>query len=973
MIVPAMLLALMISVGCTSRKVAESKATTRPEATTMASETPVATTESAPVATTPTAMTSPGEDPIPLDPAVRTGTLSNGLTYYVRQNQKPENIAELRLAVNAGSMQENPDQVGLAHFVEHMCFNGTENFPKSELVDYLEGIGMRFGAHLNAYTSFDETVYMLRLPTDDQDKFDKGFQILEDWATAVTFDPEEIDKERGVVISEWRTRLGGNYRMLEQVYPVMFFDSRYAKRLPIGTRENLETFEHESLIQYYEDWYRPDLMSVIAVGDFDVDEMEAQIREIFGAIPSKEGPEKIEFEVPNHEDTKVVVVSDPEATFNSVEFLFKHDYQSVKTREDYHRDLTYDLVSSMLRDRLNEIEQQENPPFSNASGYYGQMVRTKDQFGLSAIVADSMVLDGLNALYTESVRAARFGFTDTEVARAKSSILTRMEREFRERSKTESRRLAMRYVQHFLTDNAVPGIEARLAMAKEILPEIGSQEVNDAMKFFMDTDAKVITVTGNESGDFPFPSEADIMAAIESVSEVELEPYEDNLSDAPLMSDIPTPGQVVSVSQEEEIGVTEIVFENGVKVVLKPTEFKNDEISMEAFSPGGLSLVKDENYVDGSLAVQAVITGGVGGYDNIQLQKYMSDKVVNLSPYIADLEEGMKGSCSAQDFETFLQLVHLYVMSPRLDEAAFNSFRTRMSAIYANLLNTPDIFFQLAVPKALYGDHPRKDASLIFEGMNDIDFDVASGIYQDRFEDMGDFTFVFVGNFDPEEITPMLATYLGTLPSDGRKESFKDLGIRRVEGEVEKTFEKGTEPKSQVNLVFHGDMEWSSENRYLLQSTVEVLRIMLRENLREDKGGVYGVGIRGSSDKYPVETYSVTINFTCDPADVDTLIDACHEEVARLQEEGPSEQNLSKVKETQKNSIDEGLQENDYWMNQLVFAYQYELDPSRILVQKEKIDALEGREIQELARMLFANNYAKFVMVPEPSEEEGDE
>lgn len=972
---PLMLAGLLILGGCKSKKVAQAQ-------TEVAEEAPIATIEE--LQDAPNIGMEEMEEPqtpsidpgmavaIPLDPLVRTGTLPNGMTYYVRQNTKPENIAELRLALNAGSMMEDEDQLGLAHFVEHMCFNGTENFPKSDLVDYLESIGMRFGAHLNAYTSFDETVYMLRLPTDNQEQFEKGFQILEDWATAVSFEGEEIDKERGVVISEWRTRLGGNYRVAMETYPKQFYGSRYFSRLPIGTLENLETFEHESLTSFYEDWYRPDLMSVIAVGDFDVDEMEQRILTKFGAIPSREGPERIIYEVPNHEETLVAIATDPEATFNNIEIMYKHDVQPIQTVADYKRDLTYDLASSMLRERLNALVQSENPPFGNASGYYGQMVRTKDQFSLSALVSDSSIMTGLKALYEEGMRAQRFGFTETEISRAKSSILTSLERRFRERDKTESRRLAMQYVGNFLSGNAVPGIEARLAMARELLPTINSQDINEAMKYFMDSDARVITISGNEKEEFPFPTEEEVMALIESVDPTQLEPYEDNLSDAPLMSSIPSPAAVTSTNVREDIGVTEIEFENGVRVILKPTDFKNDEISMEAFSPGGVASVADEDYLEASMAVQAVTAGGVAGYDNIQLQKFLSDKVIRLAPSISDLEEGMTGTCAPKDLETFLQLVHLYMVAPRPDPTAFNSMVSRMSTIYANLMNTPEIFFQLSVPKALYNDNPRRDASKLLMGMAEVDFEVAERIYRERFADASDFTFVFVGNFDPAEITPMLATYLGTLPADGREEDYVDDGVRAVEGTLEKTFEKGKEPKSIVNLVYHGDLPWNGENRYLVQSTVAVLNIMLRENLREDKGGVYGVGIRGNTENFPVERYSITINFTCDPADVETLIGAVQEEISSLQENGPSEQNMTKVKETQKNTIQEGLLENDYWMSQLVFAYSYDIDPSRILGQEEKVDALEAAQIQEMANSLFDKNYAELVLVPEPTDESED-
>ncbi len=914
---------------------------------------------------------------IAFDPQVKTGVLANGLTYYVRKNTKPEGIAELRLAVNAGSMQEADDQVGLAHFVEHMCFNGTLNFPKSELVDYLEGIGMRFGAHLNAYTSFDETVYMLRLPTNDQEKFNKGFQILEDWATDVSFEPEEIEKERGVVISEWRTRLGGNWRIAMQVYPSQFYQSRYATRLPIGTVENLQSFPHDRLIQYYRDWYRPDLMSVVAVGDFDVEEMEKRIQAVFGAIPSRKGPERITYEVPDHEETLVAIASDPEANFNVVEITYKHPPLTIETEEDYRLDLTYDLVNNMLDTRLSELVQQENPPFSNASAYYAQMVRSKHQFSMSAIVADSARSTGLAALYREGLRASRFGFTETELARAKSSLLTTLESQYRERDKTESNRIAMRYVRHFLTQNAEPGIELQVEMAREMLPGITSKDVNEAIRHFMSPASRVISITGSPNEQHPFPTEEAVLQTLSSIVPEELEPYADNLSTAPLMSSQPEPGDVVSRQSIDSVGITELTFDNGVRVILKPTTFKNDEISMQSFSPGGLSLVEEKDFITGNMTVQAITAGGVGAYDNIQLQKFLSDKVIELSPNIAELQEGMSGSCAPQDFETFLQLVHLYFVQPRPDEAAFNSLIARIQAFYANLLNNPDIFFQVSIPKELYNQHPRKDVSKIFTDMDKVDFAKAEEIYRDRFGDAGDFTFVFVGNFDPSEIEPLLATYLGSLPSEGRKENFADTEARAVKGELSKTFFKGTEPKSQVNLIYHGEMDWNADNRYLLQSTVGVLNITLRENLREDKGGVYGVGIRGSSEKDPVQRYAITINFTCDPKDVDTLINACKQEIAALQAEGPSAQNLDKVKETQRKTIEEGLQDNDYWMEQLVFSYQYGLDPSRILQQAERIDGLTAEQVQTAAKKLFENSYAEFVLRPEevaaPDDANGDE
>ncbi len=902
---------------------------------------------------------------IPLDPAVRTGVLPNGMRYYVQQNAKPEGLAELRLAVNAGSMQEADDQVGLAHFVEHMCFNGTTNFPKSDLVDYLEGIGVRFGAHLNAYTSFDETVYMLRLPTTDAEKFNKGFQILEDWATAVSFDPEEIEKERGVVISEWRTRLGGDNRLQMQILPKQFYQSRYAIRLPIGTVANLETFPHDRLIQFYKDWYRPDLMSIIAVGDFDPAEMEAKIKASFGQIPARKGPEKTIYEVPAHEETQVAIAKDAEATFNRVSVMYKHPRQEVVTEQDFLRDLTYDLVNLMVNERLDALTQSENPPFSSAGAYYGRMVRSKDMFGMDAYVTDSTAASGMGALYRECLRAARFGFTESELARAKAAVLAQLEQQFREKDKTESRRIATQYVGHFLNGTVVPGPEATLRLAEAMLPQIDSRKTNEAMRFFMSSSSRVVVISGNEKPGYPFPSEAEILSVLNKISAEELEPYEDNVSDAPLMPVLPTPGAVSSRSVKEDLGITELTFANGVRVVLKPTTFSNDEILMEAFSPGGHSLVSDQEYLSAAMAIEAITAGGVAGFDNIQLSKFLSDKVVEISPYINELSEGMEGSCAPKDLETFLQLVHLYMVSPRPDEGAFRSMQARMQGLYANLMNNPEIYFQFSIPNSLYNGHPRRDVVKLYQGMSEVDFATAERVYRERMGNAGDFTFVFVGNFEVAAMETMLAKYLGSLPGKPGKESFRDVGANAAEGELKETFRKGTEPKSLVNLVYHGDLAWSGENRYLLQSTVAVLNIMLRESLREKMGGVYGVGIRGSAQRDPKENYSITINFTCDPAMVDSLIAASHEEIASLIANGPSEQNLAKVKETQKKGVEEGLLENAFWLEQLTYAYEYGLDASKILTQAQRIDALQAEQVKAMAAKLFAEHYAEFVLKPE--------
>jgi zinc protease len=909
---------------------------------------------------------------IPFDQATRTGVLANGFTYYIRQNSKPENYAEFRLAVNAGSLMETDAQQGLAHFVEHMCFNGTENFPKLALVDYLESIGTKFGAHLNAYTSFDETVYMLRVPTDDPDKFQKGFQIMEDWAHNVTFEGEEIEKERGVVIEEWRTRLGASDRMMQKTLPKTFYNSRYAKRLPIGQKEILENFPHKELTDFYKDWYRPDLMALVIVGDFaDMDAVERNIKEMFGAIPQTENPKpRPSYEVPDHAETLIAVVEDEEAPYNQAVIRYKHPLKTYEDVNDYRQMLIDDLASQMIDARLAEIAQGENPPFSFAGSGYGQMARTKDSYNAFCVVQPGGFMDGLRTILTENQRALQHGFTASELTRAKKSYLSDLEQQFREKDKTESRRLVMDYVYHYLEGYPAPGIENDLMLTQSLMPSVSLKDVNKAFQSFITDENRVITLMGTKNADFPMPTETAVRELLDEVKNTSLEAYTDNVSDAPLMEAIPAPGSVTATKKIEAIGVTELTLSNGVKVVLKPTDFQNDQIMMRAYSPGGSSLVSDEDYLSATYGIQAIMESGLGNYDNIQLDKFLSDKQLRVGAFVGELYEGMTGSTSPTDWETFMQMVHLYFTQPRKDEKAFNSSIAKTQGFYSNLMASPENFFRGEIIRVMGNGHPRAFFLPKPEQWEMVKLDKAFEIYEERFADASDFTFLFVGNFDPQEIQKDLNTYLASLPTLDREENWKDLGMEYPEGPINEKFYKGREPKSQVEMRFYGDFEWNGENRYNLNSTVQVLRILLRESMREDKGGVYGVGARATSSRDPKEEYEITISFTCSPDNAEDLIETALKDIKTLQEEGASDKNLQKVKETQRKELEVGMKQNRYWMNQLYNSYRYDLDPTRIGKLGERIDGLSSEDIQQAAKMYFdKERYAQFVLYPETEQE----
>ncbi|MEM6347665.1 MAG: insulinase family protein [Bacteroidota bacterium] len=923
------------------------------------------------------ASTTQTQDPlaakaIPFDPNTRKGVLDNGFTYYIRQNAKPENYAEFRLAVNAGSLLETDAQQGLAHFVEHMCFNGTQNFPKLALVDYLESIGTKFGAHLNAYTSFDETVYMLRVPTDDPEKFDKGFQIMEDWAHNVTFEDEEIEKERGVVIEEWRTRLGAGNRMMQETLPKTFYQSRYAERLPIGKVDILETFPGDELRKFYKDWYRPDLMALVVVGDFaDMDAVEATIKEKFGRIEASESPkERTSYPIPNHEETLITVVADKESPYNQITVLYKHPLKSFKTLADYRQRLTYNLASTLIDGRLEELLQSETPPFSFAGSGYSSMARTKDAFNNFAVVQQGGFIDGLEALLTENERALRYGFTQSELERAKKSYLSRLEKQVREKDKTESRRIVMSYVNNYLEGSPVPGVENSLAITQELFPSITLEDVNAAFKSFITETNRVITLTGTQRPDHVMPTEAEVRALLEKVSAKELTQYKDNVAEEPLAGVNNEPGSVIKTETKEEIGVTELTLSNGVKVVLKPTDFQNDQILMRAYSPGGSSLVDDKDYLSATYGIQAIMESGLANYDYIQLDKYLSDKQLRVGTFVGELYEGMSGSTSPKDLETFLQLAHLYFTSPRKDEKAFKSSLAKTEGFFTNLMNSPEQYFRSEVVKIMGNGHPRSIYLPTPEQWSQIDLDRAYEIYQARFANAADFTFLFVGNFDVEGIQPMLNKYLGSLPALAETEEWKDVGRTNPEGPINHKVYRGSEPKSMVEMRFYGDMEWTGENRYNMQSAVQVLGIMLRESMREDKGGVYGVRTNASPSKEPNPEYEITISFVCSPDNVDDLVNTAWNDIKTLQEEGASEKNLQKVQETQRKDIETGMLRNNYWMGQLYNAYRNGIDPTLILKQMEKVEGLSSEAIQEAAKTYFQQgNYAQFVMYPEESEE----
>ena len=904
--------------------------------------------------------------PLALDPKVMLRQLPNGMRYYIRVNHEPRDRAELRLVVNAGSVLEQDDQQGLAHFVEHMAFNGTKHFKSQQLVSYLERIGMRFGADVNAHTGFDETIYELTVPTDHDATLAKAFQILEDWAHAISFDPREIDKERGVVIEEWRQRRGAGQRILDQQYPVLLHGSQYAQRLPIGQKELLESFPYEAVTRFYRQWYHPELMAVVAVGDFDAVQVERWIRKHFGAIPaSKQPAQRGLVAVPSHDATLFSVVTDPEATGSRVSVTLKQPARPTTTIGDSRRDLVEQLWSGMFNARLSELTQKPDPPFLGGFAGQGSLVRGTESLTLTAQVKDNGVEPALTALLAEAARVHQHGFLATELERRKKSLLRSLEQRWQEREKTSSDEFADLYADNFLEGDPVPGIEFSYAMVQRLLPTITLDEVNALARDWTAEPNRVVLVSGPKKEGVTLPTEPQLRALFAGAASQPTEPWVDEGAGAVLVENPPTPGTIAQEQTWPELGVTRWTLSNGVQVWLKPTDFQQDEVLLASTSPGGTSLAPDATLASAQFASGIVSTGGVGALNLIELRKVLAGKSVGVSPGIGDLSEGVRGSSSVQDLTTMFELAYLYFTQPRRDPDAFTSMKSRFTAMVANRANDPDQAFSDTLSVILTQHHPRVKL-MTSELVSQLDLDQAMAFYKDRFADASDFIFALAGSFQIEQIRPLVLQYLGGLPALHRHENFKDNGIRPPTGVVKREVHRGQDAKSRTQILFTGPFEWNRENRYALQALSDVLSVRLRNVLREDMGGTYGVGVSARGDRDPDPEYRVGISFGADPARLQELTDQTFQVLREMQDKGPTAEEVAKVQETQRREYETSLRENGFWLQQMLFRAQYGLDPMEILSYTKLVDALKPQTVRDAAkRYLRLDNYVQVSLLPE--------
>jgi zinc protease len=918
-----------------------------------------------PAAPPPTAVEAEETSPtLPLDPNVRMGKLDNGLTFYVRHHEKPEKRAYLWLAVDAGSVLEDDDQRGLAHFVEHMAFNGTKRFEKNAIIDFLERAGMDFGADLNAYTSFDETVYQLKVPTDDPTLLSRGFDVIEDWAGALSFDPAEVEKERGVVVEEWRIGRGASQRVFDKQWPIFLAGSKYAERKPIGEKEILEKAPVETLRRFYEDWYRPDLMAVIVVGDVDPDAMEKEIRARFSDLKK---PEKVRerpnVPVPLLDETRVTVDQDPEMSMTQVSLAIKGPLTERKTEDDFRHVLMEGLMHAMFRARFDELRRKPDAPFVFAFSSMNQMGRSVDVFNLSAGAKPGQADAALRTLMVELERVRRHGFLDSELERAKASTLRGMERSAAEADTVDGRVYTREIVRHFLQDHAMPGHDKSLELGKKMLPGISIAEINELAQTWAARKDRVLEAAGASRDKMPTGDE--LLAVAAAVAKEDVQPWEDKAASATLMAEAPTPGTIVDRKTLDALGVSVWTLGNGAKVVVKRTDFKNDEVLFEAFSPGGHSLAKDKAFASARHAGAIMQSTGIGEHDAVSLGKLLAGKVANVQPWISELEEGLTGSASPRDLELLMQQVHLRFTSPRKDTAAFEAWRDQTRTFVKNRdLNPQTVFFD-TLTKVSTREHKRRLPTSL-EELDAVDFDAAHAFYAERFADASDFTFVLVGNLDESELEGLVTKYIGSLPGKSRKEKWRDVKVRHPSGVKAVKVKKGQDPKSMVVLDFHGTTKWTPDAEDDLDVLADVLDIRLREVLREDMSGVYGVSSRGGISRRPTQRYSYSVRFGCSPDNAPALKQAVFDVIAGVKKDGVTQDYLDKIKEQRRRQIEQNLKENRFWLRQLSEHWRYGTDPAEILELEKKLDRITIDNVRKAAKtFLDTNRYVDGLLLPE--------
>ena len=903
---------------------------------------------------------------LPLNPAIHVGKLPNGITYYIRNNGEPAKRISLRLAVKAGSIDEADDQRGLAHMLEHMAFNGSTHFKPGELIAYFESVGVAFGPHVNAYTSYDETVYMLNVPTDRTGALDHGLQALSDFAGGMSLTDKEIDKERGVVLEEWRQRLGVASRLQGITDRAVYGQSKYAERLPIGLPDTIQHFRYQRLRDFYRDNYTPDRIAIVVVGDLDATAAEQLIRQYFTVIPKRKSAKRPVYPVPAHNDTRVTVATDAEAQASSLSVFHTRPLRKSQTVGDYRRDLVRSLFEAMLNARLGEIARRPDAPFLGASSGDDTLGRTVEAFGVSARVNEGGIPKGIDALEQELARVRQFGFGDAELERVKKGTLASYERAYNERDKSESSGLASELVALFLNDVPAPGIATEYELAKRFVPTITTTETAAlARELVTDTNRVVIVVAPEKKGVTP-PSEAAVREALGSGATATLTAWRDDSKDNELLPTKPTPGKVTARREIREIGVTILTLSNGVTVWLKPTDFKNDQIIFTGWAKGGLANVPEAEYRNLSLMTNLVGTSGVGGFSPVDLGKMLSGQIANASLSMGPYTHGASGAATPKDIETSLQLLYLSFTAANHDPDAFELMKRRLRANLANQGQSPGAVFGERVRMLNTSNHYTA-RSMKAEDVDALDQAKMEAFYKSQYANAADFTFIFVGAFDVAKLEPLLVTYIGSLPSQGNPTStYSMVRLQFPTGVKKEVVNKGQEPKAQTVMSFFADTNLDELEMHRLRAATAILERHLRDQLREELGGTYSVGV-DYTNTLPQPGYgTTTIQFGSAPDRADSLVATVMTELDRMRREGPSADDVQKVKETEKEGLETSFKQNGFWLGALQTAQMLGWDPVSIIHRTERTDTLTAENIHEAFRKYFpADRYTTATLLPE--------
>jgi zinc protease len=903
---------------------------------------------------------------VPFNKDVITGKTKNGIPYYLLKNGKPEKRLDLILTINAGAVLEDADQNGLAHFCEHMAFNGTKDFPKQALVNFLESTGMRFGADANAYTNQDETVYMLTVPTDKLQDVINAVKVLRDWAAYVTYADVDIDEERGVVTEEWRLGRSAAERLSKQHSQTIFNGSKYAEHDVIGDTVVLKGAPPDRLRAFYHKWYAPENMALIAVGDFDMGSLHDVLIKYFAFTNEAQSMAQMRpaVMIPDNKNLMVSVASDPEQQVASLQYFIRRRADTIRTYKEYRRQIVQQMAYSMINSRLAELTQKADPPFIRAgAGQYG-LAREHRAMYATAVAAGKNIMVSANALFTELERAQRHGFTDTELQRAKDQTMATMEQYFNERDKTENQQFAFELVRHVLEREAVPGITHELEIFRHYVPQITAEDCKQVLASTMTDHNRVITISVPEGNDYVKPTEKQVRDLLAAVAAKDIEPYVDNVPLKPLMANAPKAGGIKSSKDDAEVEAKILTLSNGATVILKKTDFKNDQILFSADAVGGQSIGQVADHVTLSSAAALVDQSGLGEFDNPTLMKMLQGKTVKLSPYIGMEEHGLRGEATPKDLQTFFELVHLYFTQPRVDSDAVSAWKTRLRAQLENQGKSPEGTFFDSVTVILSDHHPRA-VPMTVQSLEQVDPAKALAFYKKLFSNAASFTLTIVGNFDVAEMEGMVKTYLASLPSSGQKTNWSDVGIRRAKGKVDHTVLKGEEPKSFVMLNFNGPVKYTPENRFDVLALTEVMEIRLREKLREQASGVYFVSVQPQVEHIPIDQYDISIIFSCNPDRVNELVDITLKEIDTLKMKPVGDIYTDKVREIQFKEREVQLKENGFWLRAIPQLMR-DNEPFTVIKQRKQLIAgIKPAKVQEAAKVyLSTDNFARLVLKP---------